>query len=339
MINKLQSKEDLFYAIIAIVFIWIISLQLDFFEILLEWLKTHEEYEVDEFIVLFIAGGIIFSWYAMRRYNEAKKVNEKLNDLNKFLKEKVQEELLKQQKQQELLLNQSRHAAMGEMIGNIAHQWRQPLNALGLVLQNIEFAYNMDDLNDEFMDKSINKSRILIGSMSKTIDDFRQFFNPNKKKQNFQISKVINDSLALIEESLHNHSIIIKKDIKDFEIYGFENELVQVLLILISNAKDALTSKKIENPQIEIKTYFENSEYIIKISDNAKGIDKKIINKIFDPYFTTKEEGKGTGIGLYMSKIIIENNMNGKLEVENDDKGAVFIIRLNESLEEDMNER
>ena len=113
----------------------------------MEWLKHMKEYELDEFIVLFIAGGIIFSWYAMRRYNETKKkVNEKLNDLNKFLKEKVQEELLKQQKQQELLLNQSRHAAMGEMIGNIAHQWRQPLNALGLVLQNIEFAYNMDDL-------------------------------------------------------------------------------------------------------------------------------------------------------------------------------------------------
>ena len=101
----------------------------------------------------------------------------------------------------------------------------------------------MDDLNDEFMDKSINKSRTLISSMSKTIDDFRQFFNPNKEKQNFQISKAVDDSLSLIEESLYNHSINVKKVIKDFEIYGFENELVQVLLILISNAKDALTSK------------------------------------------------------------------------------------------------
>ena len=339
MISKFRSKEDLIYAIISILIFWAIAVSLDLFEELIEWLESHEEYELDELILLIFITGFVSTWYSIRRFNESRRINKELFDLNVKLEEKIAEEIKKQEKQQEILLNQARHAAMGEMIGNIAHQWRQPLNALGLVLQNINFTYGMGELNEEFMDKSIKKAEFLTNSMSKTIDDFRLFFSPNKLKNEFRISTIIEKSLGLIEDSVINHKIEVKKDIEDFEIYGFENELVQVLLILISNAKDALVEKNIDNPYIEIKTYFLNSEYIIKISDNAKGIDKKIINKIFDPYFTTKEEGKGTGIGLYMSKIIIENNMNGKLEVENDDKGAVFTIRLKESLIEDLNER
>ena len=332
MIDKLRSKEDLVYGIVAIIVFWLIAFNFDLFEELLELLEIYEEYELDEFLLLVFITGIVATWYSIRRFLESQKINKKLFDLNKELEIKILAEIEKQKQQQMLLEKQARHAAMGEMIGNIAHQWRQPLNALGLVLQNIEFAHSMDDLDDEFMNKSMNKSKILIDSMSKIIDDFRHFFSPNKEKNKFSISKVIDASLSLIEESLYNHSISAKKEIKDFEIIGFENELVQVLLILITNAKDALVEKKIENPEIEIKTIIEKDEFVIKVIDNARGIDKKIINKIFDPYFTTKEEGKGTGIGLYMSKIIIENNMNGKLEVENSDKGAIFSIKLKEIL-------
>ena len=337
MISKFRSKEDLVYAVVSVLIFWFIAVSLDLFEELIEWLESHEEYELDELILLVFITGFVSTWYSIRRFNESRRINKELIDLNEKLEERISEEVKKQQKQQQLLLNQARHAAMGEMIGNIAHQWRQPLNALGLVLQNINFTYEMGELNEEFMNKSIKKAEFLTSSMSKTIDDFRLFFSPNKLRNKFKISAVVEKSLILFEDTIVNHKIEIKKNIDDFEIYGFENELVQVLLILISNAKDALLEKKIENPRIEIKTYIDKDEKVIEVKDSGKGIDEKIINKIFDPYFTTKDESNGTGIGLYMSKIIIENNMNGKLEVKNDN-GAVFTIRLNESFE-DINER
>jgi len=334
MIGKLNSKIDLIYAIVAVLVIWLVSIRLDFFELLMDWFKSHEEYELDEILFLFSIIGIISTWYTIRRFNEATIINKKLNNINVILKEKIEIELAKQKEQEQILINQSKHAAMGEMIGNIAHQWRQPLNALGLVLQNIEFAYHTDDLNDEFVNKSISKSKTLITSMSKTIDDFRNFFIPNKEKNKFFISKTISSALLLIEETLKSHSINIKNEIDNFEYLGFENELIQVLLILISNAKDAIIENNIQNGCIQIRTYPKNGFLYIEVKDNAKGIDEKIINRIFEPYFTTKEEGKGTGIGLYMSKIIIENNMYGKLEVKNIDDGAVFTIILNQISEE-----
>jgi two-component system, NtrC family, C4-dicarboxylate transport sensor histidine kinase DctB len=330
MINKLTSKEDLFYAIIAVLFIWIISIELDFFEILLLWLNKNEKYQIDELIFLFVVIGLISTWYASRRYVEANKINEKLKNINSLLNEKIEIELLKQKEQEQILLNQAKHAAMGEMIGNIAHQWRQPLNALGLVLQNIEYSYYSDDLNDEFIEKSMNKSKILISSMSKTIDDFRHFFSPNKERTTFRISSVVSSTLSLIEETILAHNIKLENKGEDFELYGYENELIQVLLILISNAKDAIIENNILDPYIKIRTYRRNGLLYLQVIDNANGIPKEIINRIFEPYFTTKDEGKGTGIGLYMSKIIIENNMNGKLEVDNIDDGATFTIVLNE---------
>ena len=219
---------------------------------------------------------------------------------------------------------------MGEMIGNIAHQWRQPLNALGLVLQNLKFSYDIGELNENMMSKSINKATMLTNSMSKTIDDFRNFFKPNKAKEEFSINENVFKAIELVESTFEHHHIKLEKhfSLEEPKFYGFPNEFSQVILNILTNAKDAIFENKIENPLVIVQTKIEDSNILISIKDNGKGISEEIINKIFEPYFTTKDESKGTGIGLYMSKLIIENNMGGKIEVKNDDEGAIFTIKL-----------
>ena len=257
--------------------------------------------------------------------------------INEHLEKKVDEEQSKQKEQEQLLIQQTRLAAMGEMIGNIAHQWRQPLNALGLVFQNLKFSYEIGELNDEVMNRTVSKAEMLTKNMSKTIDDFRNFFRPNKAKEYFDINKSVLDAVALVESTFEHHNIKLEKDFKEekIEVFGFPNEFSQVILNVISNAKDALSENKIETPIVKIETKVENNFVYISIKDNAIGINEEIINKIFEPYFTTKDEVQGTGIGLYMSKIIIEKNMNGKIYVENSSDGATFIIKLSLNDEEE----
>ena len=250
--------------------------------------------------------------------------------LNTELEEKVIVETSKQKEQEQLLIQQTRLAAMGEMIGNIAHQWRQPLNALGLILQNLKFSYEIGELDEKMIDKSVKKATMLTENMSKTIDDFRNFFRPNKAKENFKINEGITKAVELIESTFEHNNIKLEKDFvsSEIEFFGFANEFSQVILNLLTNAKDAVLENKIENPLIIIQTKIDDEYIYISIKDNGLGIKEEIINKIFEPYFTTKDEGKGTGIGLYMSKIIIENNMNGKIEVKNEQNGANVIIKL-----------
>ncbi|MCT7609506.1 HAMP domain-containing histidine kinase [Aliarcobacter butzleri] len=250
--------------------------------------------------------------------------------LNTELEEKVIVETSKQKEQEQLLIQQTRLAAMGEMIGNIAHQWRQPLNALGLILQNLKFSYEIGELDEKMIDKSVKKATLLTENMSKTIDDFRNFFRPNKAKENFKINEGITKAVELIESTFEHNNIKLEKDFvsSEIEFFGFANEFSQVILNILTNAKDAVLENKIENPLIIIQTKIDDEYIYISIKDNGLGIKDEIINKIFEPYFTTKDEGKGTGIGLYMSKIIIENNMNGKIEVKNEQNGANVIIKL-----------
>jgi len=251
-------------------------------------------------------------------------------ELNETLEEKVKEEIKKQREQEQILIQQSRLASMGEMIGNIAHQWRQPLNALSLVIQNIKFSYETDELDEEFLDKSVKKANLLTTNMSRTIDDFRSFFKPNKTKEKFLLNDSIEKALELIEPTFEHHEInLVKPESKSMTyIDGYKNEFSQALLNILNNSKDALLENKIKNAQIEINFYEENNFAIIEIKDNGLGIEESILNKIFDPYFTTKEEGKGTGIGLYMSKTIVESNMDGKLSVENINDGVMFKIKV-----------
>ena len=250
--------------------------------------------------------------------------------LNENLERKVEEEVAKRREHEQLLIQQSKLASMGEMIGNIAHQWRQPLNALGLILQNIKFSYDMEELDDEFMDKSIEKANSITTKMSTTIDDFRNFYVPNKSKELFILDEAIERTISLIDSTYKNYEIELIKNnqCKDIRIFGYEGEFSQVILNILTNAKDALIENCIENKKVIIDVSQENNFINISIKDNAKGISLEIIDKIFEPYFSTKEEGKGSGIGLYMSKTIIENNMDGKIVVNNIENGVEFLIKI-----------
>ena len=232
------------------------------------------------------------------------------------------------QEKRTLLIHQARLTSMGEMIGNIAHQWRQPLNALGLILQKLKLFQSHGILDEEKLNSSIDKSMSLINNMSTTINDFRDFFNPKKAKENFLLVDSISHAYNILEATLENHSISFTLDIKDknSQIYGYKNEFSQVILNLLNNAKDALVEKQIKGAYITVEVKQKNNHLLIEVCDNGGGIASEIRDDIFNPYFTSKEEGKGAGIGLYMSRMIIEEHMDGKLSCENRDNGACFKI-------------
>ncbi|MCP3852304.1 MAG: PAS domain S-box protein [Gammaproteobacteria bacterium] len=229
------------------------------------------------------------------------------------------------EKQKEhLILRQSKLAAMGEMIGAIAHQWRQPLNALNINIENLEDDYEDEVIDKEYIEKFIKDQTDTIQFMSKTIDDFRNFFRIDKGKEIFSVKKSIESIFNIQSAQLNNHNIFFDISGEDFTINGFNNEFQQVILNIVSNAKDSILNSQTRNGNISISI----QKGIIKINDNGGGIPENIVNRVFEPYFTTKEQGEGTGMGLYMSKMIIEDNMDGMITASNVDDGAEFIIIL-----------
>jgi len=254
---------------------------------------------------------------------------EKLQHLNTHLENEILEQVNSIREKDQYIISQSRLAAMGEMVGNIAHQWRQPLNALGLIQQKIKLLQDREQLDDTKLDVNIKKSMLLIDSMSTTIDDFRDFFHPNKEKSMFSIAETIQKAFLMVESSFEDNNIRYTLNNLDdsLMLYGHQNELSQVLLNLLSNARDTLVDKAQKNAHVILRVDKDGEYITISCSDNGGGVSESIISKIFDPYFTTKEKN-GTGLGLYMSKMIIEDNMDGKLEVSNIDEGACFIIKF-----------
>jgi len=258
-----------------------------------------------------------------------------IEELNRSLEVRVQEEVLKNLEKDQLLIQQSKMAAMGDMMGNIAHQWRQPLNTLAISIQDIEEAFLFDDLNEEYISNFTKLSMDNIAYMSKTIDDFRNFFKPSKRKEVFKIKLSIEDILQIVETQLKNNNIDITLKGDDYKVIGYPNEFKQVIINLTNNAKDAILDNQLQNGRIEIEIEKYSDEFIkITVKDNGGGVPIDILNKVFEPYFTTKEGNKGTGIGLYMSKTIIEENMKGKLILENIENGAEFSILLPSSKDE-----
>lgn len=232
--------------------------------------------------------------------------------------------------QQAMLVQQSRLAALGEMIGNIAHQWRQPLNTVGLIVQDAQEAYSFGEVNEQYMINMSSKAMEQINYMSQTIDDFRNFFIPDKEKKFFSLNQCISDTIDMFTPEMKKYGIKCETIVdENLNIYGFKNELSQVLLNLLRNAQDALLENDSKNPLIVITVKSNNNIIELSIADNAGGVPEAIIDRIFEPYYTNKEEGKGTGIGLYMSKIIIEDHMDGQLNVQNSNEGAIFTILLN----------
>ena len=245
----------------------------------------------------------------------------------KSLEKIVEEKTIENAKKDRLIIHQARLAELGEMIGNIAHQWRHPLTRLSLVLQNINAFSKKEKLSKEKLNEMIKVANEQIFFMSDTIDNFKDFYKPSSENDYFKLKDAYKKVMHIIGYDLKHKNIkIIYKENCNVEIYGDVNQISQVLMNLISNAKDALIENSISNPKIEITIECLEEGYSIKISDNAGGIKKENLDKIFEPYFSTKSHG--TGIGLYMVASIIESKFNGSINVENQDNGALFIIKI-----------
>lgn len=231
----------------------------------------------------------------------------------------------------EILIHQAKMATMGEMIGVIAHQLKQPLNILSLYCNDVKDTYKLGEIDDAFIDDFSKNTKENIEFMSKTIDGFRDFFNPKKSKKIFQLKKVIDNSVKLLHKQLETNKVELTIDINDEEVYGVDSELEQVVLNLITNAQDAFIERKVEDRKINITSGSHKNYTILVVEDSAGGIKEDNLDKIFDPYFTTKETGTGTG--LYMVKLVVKTSFGGDLKLENSNIGAKFILILpNQSL-------
>ena len=226
-------------------------------------------------------------------------------------------------------------AQMGEMIAMIAHQWRQPLNAISVASIKLDMQTQMGTLSDEKVLETARFIQQTSQKMSKMIDDFISFTKPSNKKTVIKLVDIVNEIMQIMGTQLTNHDINFVSLIDEHLVLNiFNKDLEHVLINLFSNARDALDEKDIANKEIKVEARKEGKNCIIQVSDNAGGIEQQVLDRIFEPYFTTKEEGKGTGLGLYMSKKILETNLNGTIEVKNSKEGAVFIITLQDAIVE-----
>ncbi|WP_024955307.1 cache domain-containing protein [Sulfurospirillum arcachonense] len=259
---------------------------------------------------------------------QVKQKTEELQELNKDLENRIHVEVQKSREQEQLLIQKSKFIALGEMISNIAHQWRQPLSKLSAIMMTIKFKHNLGKLDKNSMQEKSQEAEDIVEYMSKTIDDFREFFMPKREKKEFYAKEAVDAVINIIGVTAREKNITIDINIsKNEKIYGHKNEFEQVILNIITNAKHILISEKIQNPKISINLKSDTTYSYLCIEDNAGGITVEPIEKIFEPYFTTKEDTGGTGIGLYMSKLIIEKSMGGVLVAENKNYGACFTIR------------
>ncbi len=286
----------------------------------------------------------IITLFANQVANEIEKQHyiKEIETLNKTLKskiEKINEEIEKNNQKEKMLQRQSSLAQMGEMISMIAHQWRQPLSAINASVIAIQCTtaserFDLSDKNDreqflQFLDKKYNNIIEYLQGLSETIDDFRNFFKPDKQKELVNLQEPINRALKIVENSMNSKGIEVNCDFQiDEQIELYQNEIMQVILNILKNSEDNFIEKNIQNSKIDITIYKQNDNYVISIKDNGGGIPQDILPNIFDPYFSTKNEKNGTGLGLYMSKIMIEEHHNGKLKAENIENGVEFNINI-----------
>ncbi|MCT7653448.1 sensor histidine kinase [Aliarcobacter butzleri] len=264
----------------------------------------------DLVLVVFALEAMLFTISIAYKYNDLKKQNKEF---------------------EKMILQQSKFVKSGEMIANITHQFRQPLNNISYILINLKKRFESEKLDKIFFDKKINQANEQLNFLSKTIDDFKEFYLQEKEKDDFFVKDSIQNALTILNPDLQKDNINLNLKFETFEdikIFGVKNELSQVILSLVSNSIDALKNR--HNPKISINVVSSSAEVIIEILDNAGGIKAKNLKKIFEPYFSTKEEG--TGIGLYLSKIIIEESFGGKLQVQNVKDGAKFSIFIEKAI-------
>jgi PAS domain S-box-containing protein len=238
------------------------------------------------------------------------------------------------ERKQKMLFQQSKMAQMGEMLSSIAHQWRQPLAHINSMLLEIDTAYNKGLLDQPTLMDLLDRIETVTDYLSQTIEDFRQYSHPKKEKEHFGVKELFEDALTLFEPWVSGRNITVQSELCNkctkgaTDIYGYKKELIQVMLVLLNNAKDAMQEKGVEAPLITISCDRTKEHMVIHIEDNGGGIGQEDLPKIFEPYFTTKENKEGTGMGLYLAKMMVESSMNGTLTVENSSEGAKFTIDL-----------
>jgi len=262
-----------------------------------------------------------------RDITERKQLEAALQQLNSHLESRVKEELASNREKDQLLIQQSRLAAMGEMVHNIAHQWRQPLNALGLIIANLRDDFEFGELDKAGLDDAVERALKLLQRMSSTIDDFRNFFRPDREPADFDLGAAVEDALFIMDASLKNNNITLDKSVEPgLRAWGFHGQFSQAVLNILANAKEALQEQQVRPASIRVLVARREQQVEVVLEDNAGGIPAHVLPHIFEPYFTTKEQG--SGIGLYMTKMILERSMHGKIRAENTDSGARFTLTL-----------
>ena len=270
--------------------------------------KKHSFYYLIFFLIFIYLSIFIIAYYLYSK---------RLKELNISLQKTIEYEIMKNDEKNRILFQQNKMAAMGEMIGNIAHQWRQPLSVITVLASSLKVKKELDILEEKDYLESYNLILETANYLSNTIDDFQYYFSPNKNKNSFNTKNLIDKSLKLSSMEFKEHNINVIKNIEEFEALNCENELLQVVINILNNAKDELI-KKDPKRYIFIDLFKEDKNIIIKIKDNAGGIDKNVIDRVFEPYFTTKHKSKGTGIGLYMCQEIIVKHIEGTIQVSNE---------------------
>jgi PAS domain S-box-containing protein len=297
----------------------------------IKWVREKAELGFDEQGEILRGTGFTQDITERKKAEEEIKARQKeIEEINASLEKRVQEELQKSRQKDFVMIQRSRLAAMGEMMQYIIHQWGQPLNALNILFYNLEIALDEIDVGtkEKEVEETIANGLRLVKEMFSTVDDFRNFFKSHKEKVEFVVNKNIKDILSLFGDSFTYSKISVTlKETKELKVRGFPNEFSQVILNILKNAKDAILEKGIKG-EINIDILSEDDSVIIRIKDNGGGIHNNILDKVFDSYFTTKAGGDGTGIGLYMSKIIIEEHMDGRISVKNIAGGAELEIAL-----------
>jgi signal transduction histidine kinase len=279
-------------------------------------------------LIILFAFIIFLLMYLIFLNRKLKATQKSLSLINETLEQRIVEEVEKNRQKDLAMLNQSRFAQMGQVINMIAHQWKQPLNNVSLIVQTLTIKCKRDSISKDEIENFSKRTQTQVKEMAKTIDDFRDFFKQEKEKTDFSVNEVLESLISIVEPILEKSKICLSVEYLDeVKVNGYSNELTQAILNIIYNAKDALVEKEDTYKALDIRLSRREDRVLLSIQDNAGGIDDSVIDKIFNPYFTTKGEN-GTGIGLDMARTIIQQHMNGEISVINRDDGACFTIEL-----------
>ncbi|MBF0519623.1 MAG: PAS domain S-box protein [Nitrospirae bacterium] len=293
--------------------------------------KNGKVFSVELSVGAFIYRGHKVLCVISRDITERIRLEDELRQIALTLESRVKEEIEKNRLKDQLMYEQSRHMAIGELLVNIAHQWRQPLASIGVLVQDIKDAYLFRELSAEYLDKNVTDIMSELMGLSNTIDGFKDFYLSNLQKEEVKVKEVINNALEVMSGYFELKDILIDKELdEELTVTVVPSEFAQVVMNILANVRDVFKHKHIPNRIVKIKTYMEpvTKKSVITIADNGGGVGEDIIDRIFEPYFTTKDKLRGTGLGLYITRLIVEKSMKGTITVRNYNGGAEFRIEI-----------